>query len=116
MGNKVIHFEIATTGDAAGLQKFYADAFDWKVDANNPNNYGFVDPSDAGLAGGIGGVPGDTGHVTVYLEVDDLDAALDKIEHLGGKTVTPPMDVPGGPTIAHFSDPSGNFIGLVKGM
>jgi predicted enzyme related to lactoylglutathione lyase len=30
--------------------------------------------------------------------------------------VTPPMDVPGGPTIAFFSDPAGNVIGLMKGM
>ncbi|HYI45707.1 MAG TPA: VOC family protein [Actinomycetota bacterium] len=116
MGNKVIHFEIATSGDAAGLQKFYSDAFDWKIDADNPMNYGMVDAGTAGLAGGIGPAPSDSGHVTVYIEVDDLNAALDKVEKLGGKTVTPPMDVPGGPALAHFADPSGNFIGLVKGM
>jgi predicted enzyme related to lactoylglutathione lyase len=28
----------------------------------------------------------------------------------------PPMDVPGGPSIAQFKDPEGNLIGLVKGM
>jgi predicted enzyme related to lactoylglutathione lyase len=28
----------------------------------------------------------------------------------------PPMDVPDGPTIAFFSDPAGNAVGLMKGM
>jgi predicted enzyme related to lactoylglutathione lyase len=30
--------------------------------------------------------------------------------------VAPPMDVPDGPTIAYFSDPAGNRIGLMKAM
>jgi hypothetical protein len=50
----------------------------------------------------------------VYIEVADLQKALDKIEKLGGKTVNPPMDVPGGPKLAHFSDPEGNFVGLIE--
>jgi predicted enzyme related to lactoylglutathione lyase len=36
-------------------------------------------------------------------------------EGAGGATVTPPMDVRG-PTIAFFSDPAGNRIGLMKAM
>jgi predicted enzyme related to lactoylglutathione lyase len=42
-------------------------------------------------------------------------AALDKIAANGGSTVEPPLDVPGGPSIALFSDPEGHVIGLVKG-
>ena len=33
---------------------------------------------------------------------------------MGGKTVMPPMDIPEGPTMAQFSDPEGNVIGLVQ--
>jgi len=29
-------------------------------------------------------------------------------------TVAPPMDVPNGPTIAFFTDPAGNRVGLMK--
>jgi predicted enzyme related to lactoylglutathione lyase len=46
--------------------------------------------------------------------VPDLQAALNKAEKLGGKTLMPPMDVPDGPSIAQFTDPAGNRIGLVK--
>jgi hypothetical protein len=48
--------------------------------------------------------------------VADVQGALDKIGKLGGSTVMPPMDVPDGPTIALFSDPAGNLIGLMKPM
>jgi predicted enzyme related to lactoylglutathione lyase len=114
VGNKVTHFE-AVGGDGKKLQEFYGKAFGWNIDANNPMNYGMVPAEDAGIGGGVGPAGPDGGqHLTFYIEVDDLQAALDQIEKLGGKTVNPPMDVPGGPSLAHFSDPEGNFVGLVK--
>jgi uncharacterized protein len=55
-------------------------------------------------------------YATFYVTVPDVQEALDKVGKAGGATVTPPMDVPGGPTIAFFSDPAGNRIGLMKAM
>ena len=52
--------------------------------------------------------------VTFYVSVDDLQAYLDKAESIGGKTVTPPTEIPGVVTYAFFADPDGNVIGLVK--
>ena len=114
MASPVVHFEVAGK-DAKKLQQFYAGLFGWKIDANNPMDYGVVAAEDSGIAGGVGPSPDGSRHVTFYVQVPDLQAALDKAETLGGKTVTPPMDVPGGPALAHFIDPEGNFIGLVKG-
>jgi len=115
MAHPVTHFEVLG-GDAGALQKFYRDAFDWSIDANNPMNYGMVSPGTGGISGGVGPSMDGASMVTFYIEVDDLQAALDHIAELGGKTVMPPMDVPDGPTIAMFSDPAGNKIGLLKGM
>ncbi|TMC49967.1 MAG: glyoxalase [Chloroflexi bacterium] len=116
MGNPVIHFEVVGK-DGKRLQQFFGQLFDWKIDANNPMNYGMVDTGGNGaIAGGIGPSPDGAGHVTFYVEVDDPKAYLDKAEKLGGKAVMGPMDVPGGPTIALFADPEGNMVGLVKGM
>jgi predicted enzyme related to lactoylglutathione lyase len=42
-------------------------------------------------------------------------AALDRVERLGGKTVLPPTEVPGGPKLAMFADPAGNITGLFLG-
>ena len=52
--------------------------------------------------------------VTFYVQVVDPYETLKKAESLGGKTVMPPRDVPGGPTMAQLADPEGNVIGLVK--
>ena len=50
----------------------------------------------------------------IYVEVDDLQAYLDKAEGLGGKTTMPITEVPGVVTLVHFTDTTGNTIGLVK--
>lgn len=115
MAHPVIHFEVLG-GDAGAQQSFYHDAFDWSIDANNPMNYGMVSTGEGNISGGVGPSMDGAPMVTFYIEVDDLQAALDKVGELGGQTVMPPMDVPGGPSIAMFSDPVGNKIGLVKGM
>jgi predicted enzyme related to lactoylglutathione lyase len=115
MANPVVHFEVGGK-DAASLQNFYASLFGWKIDADNPMNYGMVEASEGGIAGGVGPTPDGQKHITWYVQVGDLLAALDKVGTLGGKTVMPPMDVPGGPSIAQFADPEGNVVGLVKGM
>ncbi len=113
MGNKVVHFEVLGK-DGKKLQDFYSQLFGWSIDANNPMSYGMVSDADAGIGGGIAASQDGAGVVTVYVEVEDLAAALSKAEGLGGKTIMASMDVPGGPTIAAFADPEGNTIGLVK--
>jgi len=112
--NPVTHFEVIGK-DGKKLQDFFSGLFGWKIDANNPMNYGMTDAGETGIGGGIGpGREGDAGHVTFYVEVDDLAAHLKKAEGLGGKTVMPPSAVPGGPEIAMLADPEGHVIGLVK--
>ena len=114
MPNPVVHWEI-TGKDGPKLQKFYADLFGWHVDANNPMNYGMVDThSEHGINGGIAPEQEATTRVTVYVEVDDLQAYLDKAESLGGKTIMPPTEIPDTVTLAMFTDPEGNVTGLVK--
>jgi uncharacterized protein len=113
MANPVTHFEIHGK-DGAALQDFYRKSFGWNVDANNPMNYGMVSAEGNGIGGGVTGPEGPM--VTVYIEVPDLQAALDKAASNGAQVVMPPMDVPGGPSIAQFRDPAGNVIGLVKPM
>jgi uncharacterized protein len=113
MPNPVVHFEVHGS-DAAKSQEFYADLFGWTIDANNPMKYGLVSTgSDKGIAGGIAGGMGTT-MATFYVEVEDLEATLKKAESKGAKRVMGPEDIPGGPSIAMFSDPDGNVIGLTK--
>ena len=113
MGNPVTHFEILGT-DAPTLQNFYSEAFGWQMQDVMGGSYYMAHPDDNGIDGGVGASPEGPGHVTFYVEVPDPAAALEKISELGGSTVQPPMDVPGGPTIALFADPEGHVVGLVK--
>lgn len=114
MPNPVVHWEIQSK-DPKKIQEFYSELFEWHVDSNNPFDYGMVDThSEGGINGGIGGSNGEPNRVTFYAQVDNLQAYLDKAERLGGKTILPPTEIPDTVTIAMFSDPEGNVIGMIK--
>ena len=113
MANAVVHFEILGK-DGAALQKFYGDLFGWKVNADNPMKYGYVAPEAGGIRGGIATGQGGASMQTFYVEVTDLQAALDKAAKLGGKTIMPVTHIPGADvSIAMVGDPEGHVVGLV---
>jgi uncharacterized protein len=117
MANPVVHFEIiGKDGDAT--KQFFADMFGWSIDSNNPMNYGLVDPGangeGRGIAGGISGaMAGQDGYVTVYVQVDDVEAALAKAESLGGTRVFGPETIMEGLTIGIFAEPEGKPVGVL---
>jgi uncharacterized protein len=90
MGQPVIHFEIIGQ-DVEKLKRYYSELFGWEIDSNNPMNYGIVQREGnvscdgIGISGGVGAGPeGYSGHVTFYVGVPDVEAALAKAESLGG--------------------------------
>jgi len=114
--NPVVHFEVLGR-DPNALRKFYSEALGWVAGPadDSPFEYSMIQPGEGkGIAGGIGKAPQGPGHVTFYVAVPDPQAALDRITGLGGRTVQPVMEVPGGPTFATFADPEGHVVGLVK--
>jgi uncharacterized protein len=119
MGKPVVHFEVIGK-DGAKLQSYYAELFDWKIDADNPMRYGIVkgedNPSEMGsIGGGIAtGPDGYEGHVTFYVGVPDVEAALQKAESLGGTRVMGPEKVMDQVELGQFKDPEGHLIGLVR--
>jgi predicted enzyme related to lactoylglutathione lyase len=122
MGQPVVHFEVIGK-DREKLVGYYSELFGWKIDTNNPANYGIVqregntNADGAGIGGGVGAAPeGSDGHgVTFYVEVPSVEDALAKAESLGGKRLWGPDEVPGMPIVlGHFKDPEGHLIGLVQ--
>jgi hypothetical protein len=111
MTNPIAHFEIMGK-DAIRLQAFYATVFDWKLSPPMPDmgNYSLFDNEGQGIGGGIG--EGDP-RVTVYIQVDDLQAYLERVAQAGGQMLMPPMPATDTVTIALFADPEGNTIGLL---
>jgi predicted enzyme related to lactoylglutathione lyase len=120
MGQPVVHFEIMGS-DAAKLHGYYSALFGWEINAENPMNYGLVqrdgnvNPEGIGIGGGIGAAPeGYGGHVTFYIEVPDVEAALAKAESLGGTRMMGPEKVMDQVEIGLFNDPEGHTVGVVK--
>ncbi|MDQ3102583.1 MAG: VOC family protein [Actinomycetota bacterium] len=119
MGQPVVHFEIIGK-DGEKLRSYYSELFGWEIDASNPMNYGSIQRETVmsdegiGIGGGVAGYEGVEGHVTFYVEVPDLEAALVKAEELGGKRTMGPDKVTEGVEIALFNDPEGHTIGLIK--
>ena len=115
MGNPTMWFEVAGK-DREALKDFYSQLFEWKLTDMDAMPYTAVDTGGEGIPGGIGAAPdGHPGHVTFYVQVDDIEAALAKAEALGGKRAMGPMDIPSG-QIALFTDPEGHAIGLMTRM
>lgn len=114
MGNPVVWFEVVGK-DTDGLRSFYGDLFDWKLEEMEEMPYTIADPGgDNGLRGGIGPDPsGGPGHVTFYVEVDDLEGSLSRVDELGGTKVAGPIDIPNA-RIALFTDPERHVIGLLE--
>ncbi len=120
MGQPVVHFEIIGT-DPEKLRGYYSELFGWEFDADNPMNYGAVqrdgntNADGVGIGGGIGqGPAGYEGHVTFYIEVSDVEAALAKAESLGGSRMMGPEKPMEGVEIGLFNDPEGHTVGVVR--
>jgi predicted enzyme related to lactoylglutathione lyase len=121
MGQPVLHFEIVGK-DGERLQRYFGELFGWEIDASNPMSYGIVDreknlsAEGVGIGGGVAGSPTDdyAGHVTVYVGVPDVEAALVKAQELGGTRMMGPDKVMEGVEIGLFADPEGHTIGVIK--
>jgi len=116
--NPVGWFEIAAK-DLKRASSFYQSAFGFEMTSGRVNEYEMVffpmDHQAPGAAGaliaGKGYEPTSAGTV-VYFPVDDIPAALAKIEQAGGKTLFPKKSIGPHGFIAWFSDSEGNSIGL----
>jgi hypothetical protein len=102
----IVYFEIAGP-KGAGLREFYAEVFEWRIDAAS----GVPASSTGGLRGGLREDPAEK---ILYLGVPDIDAALARIEAAGGIVILPRTVVPGIVTYALFLDPAGNRLGLAE--
>src|SRR2546426_12639132 len=114
MANPVTWFEV-TGKDGKKLQDFYSGVFGWKINADNPMQYGIVDAGDTGggIGGGISAGDGGTKQVTFYIAVDNPQAYLDKVESQGGKTVMPVTEIPGMGSEERRAGPEGSSGGLL---
>jgi predicted enzyme related to lactoylglutathione lyase len=99
-----------TARDLGASKRFYTTAFGWQF-----NDYG---AEYAGIKGGAGEVGGlrqadeaRTAGPLVILYSKDLEKSVAAVRSAGGKVVREPYPFPGGRRF-HFTDPSGNELGV----
>ena len=121
MSGRIVHFEIPfDNGDRA--RAFYKDAFGWNIMEMPGMDYtiastGPVDdqgtPTEAGfINGGMFARDAALGTPMITVDCDDIDAALKKVETLGGTTVSAKQAVADMGWAAYFKDSEGNLMGL----
>jgi len=113
MANQVVHYEIRAK-DADSARAFYGKLFGWTFPPGAEPGYTYVETGEKpGIPGGIGRAQAGNGHVTFFVGVDDVAAALANATRLGGTVVLPATHVTG-VTFGLFADPEGHVIGVSK--
>lgn len=111
--------ELMTT-DTNAAADFYHKVLGWTEETHDigmgPYTC-FTNSSGKAVAGAMPPPPnvpeGTPPHWSMYITVDDVDAAVAAAESNGGTIVCPPMDVPSVGRMAHFSDPQGAMIAVI---
>ena len=103
-----------TVTDLEQAKRFYSEAFGWRFNDYGPEYAGIQSPQGASApeVGGLSkGQEVRVGGPLVVLYSTDLDRSVEAVQHAGGQVVNGPYAFPGGRRF-HFSDPSGNELGV----
>lgn len=113
-------YELITT-DMEAATAFYTKVMGWSAwDASAPGRAYTLFTAGRASVSGLMNLPDDARKMGArpgwvgYVRVDDVDAAADRIERLGGAVHVPPTDVPHVSRFSVFSDPQTARLALVK--
>ncbi len=105
------YVELGST-DLSATCGFYEQVFGWTFTRYGPAYAGIQASDGSGEVGGIdGSVVPQPGGPLVLLYSNDLDATLAAVRNAGGSIDVEPYEFPGGRRF-HFSDPTGNALGV----
>lgn len=117
--------EIATNNLAA-CKSFYTNVFGWELKESKATGENFEYQEFSATQGGYpmggmyelspemcGGNEPPPPHFMNYISVDNVDESTSKAFDLGGKIVSPPMDIPNVGRFAIIQDPTGATVALI---
>ncbi|MCP2330758.1 VOC family protein [Actinoalloteichus caeruleus] len=105
------YIELAVT-DLERAKRFYSEAFGWRFNDHGPGFAGIRSPRGDAEVGGLRTTDEvRTGGPLVLLYSADLDRSVEAVRNAGGQVVNGPYEFPGGRRF-HFTDPSGNELGV----
>ena len=112
MAGNLTHFEIRAD-DAERAQDFWSSLLGWRFNAS-PGDFPYtMADTGSGLTAGLYESDSAERGLVVYFSVDDLDAALDRVQALGG-SAGEKGPVPEVGWYAHCVDTEGNAFGLFQ--
>lgn len=111
----IVHFEIPAS-DPEKLSRFYSDVFGWKFEkAPMPGmEYWLITTGPRGKSVGGGMYPkmGPDDRPRNFVNVENIDSAIQAFKSAGGSQVVEKMEVPGMGFSFIGADPEGNVIAL----
>ncbi|OGC91742.1 MAG: hypothetical protein A2W25_02470 [candidate division Zixibacteria bacterium RBG_16_53_22] len=110
--NNICHWELQTR-DPDRAMKFYEPLFGWKVTFEKEMNYVLIETPGGQPGGGMNVVDKiEPSGTIIYVQVQDIEATLNKAEKLGGKIAMRKSPIPNIGFFGVFTDPEGNKLGL----
>lgn len=116
-----VHFEIHA-GDMDRAQRFYETMFGWTFQGVGDSGYRLVRTGEGpGIDGGMmrrhGAAPEGGEPLTSWaciVDVDDVDAYVERAQAAGGALALPKMAIPGVGWLAYVKDSEGNILGMMQ--
>jgi uncharacterized protein len=113
--NRFVHFELASD-NLESTAEFYRNVFGWQIKKwDGPVDYYLIttgDESTPGINGGLMQTGPEFKGTINTIGVEDIDAAIAKVQAHGGEIILPKDTIPGVGYQAYFKDNSGIVVGL----
>jgi predicted enzyme related to lactoylglutathione lyase len=127
--NRVVHFEMPAE-DRERVSKFYGDVFGWQMQQMGPEFGDYIvatttestetGPTKPGAINGgffpkSGPGSGDQPPIpSVVIEVEDIQAHMQKVKGAGGQIIGEPQEIPGIGQFVSFTDTEGNRVSMIQ--
>ena len=115
--NPVVFWELATH-DMEKTVEFFREVFEWKIEFND--RLGFyiipeISPPNEALDGAVFTLKrAKLPFLTVFIQVEDIEAKAKLISEKGGFIVDEPSEIPCGSKICLFNEPSGVTFAMLE--
>ncbi len=115
--NRLVHFEYFTQ-DPERTATFYEQVLGWRSERWGDQPYWLVttgSDDQPGINGGIGPQTFPTDQRVINtVDVDDVDAVVERAKAAGGSVLVEKMPVPGVGWLAYLTDPDGIVFGVMQ--
>lgn len=111
--NAILQTVIIQTGQMEAMAAFYAQGFEFgEAAATGGDHLGYPLPNLYFGFDQVDEVPQPSGVISLWFEVDDIEATFKRFEKSGARISYPPTEKPWGAVLAALYDPDGNLFGI----